>query len=85
LCLFLCAAPTTFMLPGPAAAQSVWELTPYRIEVLVAFAPVPELTPRLQAELVGNLVDRAESLVGAAWDVTFTLRQGDAAGGFADH
>ncbi len=54
---------------APAAAQSVWELTPYRIEVLVAFAPAPELTPRMRAELLGDLVERAETLVGATWKI----------------
>jgi hypothetical protein len=54
----------------PAAAQSIWELTPYRIEVLVAFAPAPELTPRLRTELLAGLADRAEWLVGAAWQIT---------------
>ena len=55
---------------APAVGQSVWELTPYRIELLVAFEPAPELTPRLQAGLIADLADRAETLVGAAWNLT---------------
>ena len=58
------------VLVRPAAGQSVWELTPYRVRLLVAFAPAPELTPRLRADLITDLVDRAEALVGAAWNVT---------------
>jgi len=53
-----------------AAGQSVWEVTPYRIRLLVAFAPLPELTPQLQADLMTGLVDRTDALVGAAWDLS---------------
>jgi hypothetical protein len=51
-------------------AQSVWELVPYRIQVFVSFSPAPELTSRLQAELLSDLVARTDMLVGAPWDVT---------------
>ncbi len=56
--------------PPPAAAQSVWELTPYQVKVWATFAPAPELTPRLRAELLADLRDRLESLAGAAWRVS---------------
>ena len=59
-----------FTAAAPAVGQSVWELTPYRIRLLVAFAPEPELTPRLQSDFMIDLVDRTDALVGAAWDVT---------------
>ena len=70
LCLLLCAASIPLLAVPPATAQSIWELTPYRIEVLIAFAPAPELTPQLRSELGGSLVDRAELLVGATWEIT---------------
>ena len=54
----------------PAAAQTVWELTPYRIQLLAGFAPAPELTPQLQADLLGELTERTDAVVGAPWDVT---------------
>ncbi len=54
----------------PAAAQSVWELTPYRIQIVVAAGYSPELTPQLMADLNANLVSRSDGLLGAAWDVT---------------
>lgn len=52
-------------------AQSVWELTPYRIEVLVTFAPAPELTSRLRDDLLTGLIDRTDALIGAPWGITF--------------
>jgi hypothetical protein len=55
---------------SPAAAQSVWELTPYQVNVWVAFAPAPEFTPLLRAELLADLQSRLESLAGAAWRVS---------------
>jgi len=53
----------------PAHAQSVWELTPYRVQVVVAAARAPELTARLQSDLAEGLVERVNAVIGAAWDV----------------
>jgi hypothetical protein len=53
-----------------AAAQSVWELTAYRVQLIVALEPVAELAHDVQADLERGLIDRVESVVGAAWDVT---------------
>ncbi|OHB66747.1 MAG: hypothetical protein A2V70_09975 [Planctomycetes bacterium RBG_13_63_9] len=69
-CALFWTAVTILVLVPPAAAQSVWELTPYRIHVVVAVAPVPELTPRLQTELLGSLVTRTDALIGASWNLT---------------
>ena len=57
-------------LGNPAAAQSVWELTPYRIQVLLATGPAAELTPELEADLRADLVTQVDTLIGAGWDVT---------------
>ena len=54
----------------PVAAQSVWELTPYRIQLIPAVGPAPELTPALQEDLSADLLLRIDALVGAPWDVT---------------
>ena len=53
-----------------ASGQTVWELTPYQVQVILATAPVPELTPRLQTDLGEGLVERVNAMIGAAWDVT---------------
>lgn len=53
---------------APAAAQTVWELTPYRVRVILATGPAPELTGDLQADLQAELLTRVDTLLGAAWD-----------------
>ena len=58
--------------PAPACAQatqSVWELTPYRICVLVAAARKPEITPRLVEQVRAVIAERAETAVGGCWDL----------------
>jgi len=62
--LVLCAAGER------ASAQSVWELTPYRIRLVVALAPTAQLRPELAAGLERRLLDRVESVVGARWDLS---------------
>jgi len=57
------------MAGSPAAGQTIWELTPYRVQLVVWLAPAPELTPPLRTELAADLIQRCESLIGAAWDV----------------
>ena len=52
-----------------AAAQSVWELTPYRIRLVVAFSPSPVLTPQLASELNKRLTEQIDTSVGIRWDV----------------
>jgi len=56
------------ILPAPAHGQSVWELTPYRVRVVVAASNAPELQGVPQ-QLVEQLSPRLESLLGAAWQV----------------
>ncbi len=57
------------LLPSAARGQSFWEMTPYRIHVIVALAPVPDLGPRVEADLLSGLVEQAEAVVGPAWDL----------------
>ena len=53
-----------------AAAPTVWEMKPYRIQVYLAFEAEPELTPQLRNRIEARLVERAERAVGAAWDLS---------------
>ncbi len=61
----------------PAVGQSVWELTPYRVEVYVTFLPCPTFTPRLQTQLPSDLVERTDALIGAPWDLAVTAAPPD--------
>ncbi len=67
LALLLCAAFVANA--APAAVQSVWELTPYRIQLIVATEPIARLPVGLRDELQGELIARIESVVGAPWDI----------------
>ena len=53
-----------------AAAQSVWELTPYRVQVLLASEQSPELPAEFDALLGGELSDRSDAVVGAPWELS---------------
>ena len=56
------------MIAAPAArGQSVWELTPYRIHVIVAVAHQPQLSSRFTAELTDHVTNRADAVIGAPW------------------
>lgn len=50
-----------------ADAQSVWDLTPYRIRVLMAVDNRPEFTERLAESMRAVLAERTDTAVGAAW------------------
>lgn len=64
LLLFLAA----WLAPGLVRAQSVWELTPYRVRVVIAASDVPELRG-VPGQLAKELSPRLENLFGAAWQV----------------
>ena len=57
------------LLARTTSAQSGWELTPYRVQILVAWSADPQMTPRLQTDLLDGLIDRTDALIGASWDV----------------
>lgn len=68
--LLACALSAALLLAGlssVASSQTVWEIDPYRIQVLLAVEPGAGLTPRFERELQRGLVDRTDLLVGAAW------------------
>ena len=57
----------------PAAAESapsVWELTPYEVQVWVATDRTAELTPALAANLRSDLSQRLDVTVGAVWNAS---------------
>ncbi|NQU20988.1 MAG: hypothetical protein HQ567_06860 [Candidatus Nealsonbacteria bacterium] len=54
----------------PAAAQSMWELTPYRVQLLAAFEDTPELPAAMQEDLLARLRVRVDVLIGPTWEFT---------------
>jgi hypothetical protein len=48
-------------------AQSIWELTPYKVQIYVTAAPSPRLSAAFQQEMLQSLHDRLGTVVGAAW------------------
>jgi hypothetical protein len=67
---FACLAVAALLAitPGRALAQSsVWELTPYNLQVFFACQSAPQLTEQVQQELRESLVRQVDQYVGAAW------------------
>jgi hypothetical protein len=62
------AAGLTFASAQSAAPLA--PLAPYKIRVLLALAPAPELTAAIERDLQVELLGRAESSVGAAWELS---------------
>ncbi len=58
--------PWVLLVP-PAAAQSVWELTPYQIQACITLGNDARLTPELADEVARHLVARTDTLIGPAW------------------
>ncbi len=54
---------------SPACAQQPWDFAPYRILVWTAFENSPELPDRLHQQITQTLVQRAEVVAGATWDL----------------
>jgi hypothetical protein len=73
----LAAFAILFVLTAAACASDmeVWQVTPYKIRVFVAFEPCPELTAAVRKDFCRDFVDRIESVVGAPWDVTIVPAQ----------
>jgi len=61
---------------SPLAAQTVWELDSYRVQLLTAFAPTAELTPLLETSFGAELVERADTLIGGPWLVNAAKAEG---------
>jgi len=54
-------------------AQSLWELKPYRVHVLLAMDNAPELSSRRAADVGREILDRSEAVIGPAWTVTVAI------------
>jgi hypothetical protein len=55
---------------GPLAAQTLWELTPYQVQIYVAIQDAPQLTPQMKQDLQAFVRGRIEALVGSSWNTT---------------
>ena len=73
LALWLIVIGCTSIRPGTCCAQLVWELTPYQFHVYLASATTPELPPHVVDELGRDLIERVDSTVGAAWNMTVSV------------
>ncbi len=63
----ICAAIVAWPPAAGAAERPVWELRPYRVQVLVAIAVRPELAGQSPAALAGRLAERVRALQSRAW------------------
>lgn len=50
-----------------ACGQEAWEYSPYRLQVLRAVAPAPELPPKLVERVMRTIQLRSDAVAGAAW------------------
>ncbi len=60
---FLCGCTAT----SSTQAQSLWEVSPYRIEVWVALQPHPRVDPAWQQQLPAEIQRLAENRIGSVW------------------
>jgi hypothetical protein len=58
-------------------AQSYWEMSPYKITVLLAIDTDVQQDPRLVEDLPVNIVERVDNLVGATWQLTVEPANGE--------
>jgi hypothetical protein len=72
LFVFLLGIFAVFMLPGVANAQSLWELTPYEVQIFVAMDDVPQLSQQSRQDVHSFLDSRIETVVGASWRATIS-------------
>jgi hypothetical protein len=61
--------PLAVAVPLAAAEPASWELSPYRIHVLIAVEPGSSLPPTLADDLRIDLPARAAAVVGGSWIV----------------
>ena len=74
--------------PRAVCGQTTWEVTPYQLRVFLAMSDVPELAGDSARQLADQIVQQADSLIGAPWStkaeiVTSRLR-GDILGRMAE-
>ena len=54
-------------------AQSLWEVSPYRVHAWIAMEPDPRLPTSWDADLPGELATAAEIRLGAVWDFSASI------------
>lgn len=59
------------------AQATVWELTPYRINVLVAAPTSGDLPPAIEQEIATHIADRAAAVVGGSWKLIAASAAGE--------
>lgn len=67
---WLAAGMLVVLMPGPLwAAESVWEVLPYRVRVVAAVESGPAWPSDIGFQLTQSLVARCEALIGALWEI----------------
>jgi hypothetical protein len=66
--LCILAALLAFSRSATASDLEVWQVSPYRIQILTAIENSPVLVPGVQKQLLENILYRIENVVGAPWD-----------------
>jgi hypothetical protein len=56
-----------------ASAQSLWELSPYRVRVYIAFSDDPALTAAWRSDFRESLSTRIAAWIGSSWDAHVDL------------
>lgn len=65
--VLLMLAAVNVSMPSRLRAQSIFEVTPYQIQVWVVMQPHPQVAPAWQQQLTEELEQLVESRVGAPW------------------
>ena len=73
----VCLIIVAFAASASSAADSVWELTPYRIAVLVAAQPGGDLPAAVEQGIAAAIRERAAAVVGGSWKLTAIQAEGD--------
>jgi hypothetical protein len=63
--------------PALAAAQTDWELSPYRVRVLVAVASRSALDQTIQSDVRTTLAESAHAVFGATWELKVRVAGGE--------
>lgn len=74
-----CCAGWLLLPPTRGLAQSFWEMTPYRIELIVAVDPAAAPCSHLVETLPKELLERIDNLVGAVWQLNLRTPSTDLA------
>jgi hypothetical protein len=73
LCLLAITAILLAFSPETTAGElEVWQVTPYRVQVLTAFQRDPALTSAVHDDFAADLSARIDGVVGAPWEAAIT-------------